>query len=380
MLRPGILAFREEGGRINASATRAMFAAGLLSRSILPSRNLGLFSGFGTKEGIEMKKFLAWIGAATLVLGLTADTARAQVPVVDRTLPVYRPVSTLTGEITIAGSDAMMQLAGVWVQQFNAFYPNVKFHLVSASSTRAIEAVRDKQAQFALMSREVLPEEQADFKKVTGHEPTIVISSMERIAVLVNDKNPVESLTLGQLDAIFSATRKRAGGQAPASWSALGTKLNAPVKVVIRDEPTGAPATFRQTVMSGAEFRTDAAKMDSYINVAKTVAADPGAISFAGNMYILKGTKPVAIAIAEGQKAVAVDSPEADNGMYPLVRPQHMIVNYDSKTPPGEAEKEFYKFIFSTMGQEGVVKSGFQPITSAPARVALEQVGLNSLN
>ena len=64
-----------------------------------------------------MKKFLAWISTATLVLGLVADTARAQAPVVDRTLPVYRPVAQLSGEITIAGSDAMMQLAGVWVQQ-----------------------------------------------------------------------------------------------------------------------------------------------------------------------------------------------------------------------------------------------------------------------
>ncbi|QDT52947.1 Phosphate-binding protein PstS 1 precursor [Caulifigura coniformis] len=326
-----------------------------------------------------MKKFLAWIGTATLVLGIAADSARAQAPMVDSHLPAYRPVSALNGEITIAGSDAMMQLAGVWVQQFSAFYPNVKFNLVSASSTRSVEAVRDKQAHFALMSREVLPEEKADFKKVTGHDPTIVISSMERIAVLVNANSPVESLTLTQLDSIFSATRKR-GGEAAANWSALGTQLNAPVKVIIRDEPTGAPATFRQVVMAGEEFRTDAAKMDSYINVAKAVAADPGAISFAGNMYILRGTKAIAVSIADGQKAIGVDSPEADAGMYPLVRPQHMLVNYNPKSPPSEAEKEFYKFIFSTMGQEGVVKSGFQPVTSAPARVALEAVGLNSLN
>jgi phosphate transport system substrate-binding protein len=133
--------------------------------------------------------------------------------------------------------------------------------------------------------------------------------------------------------------------------------------------------------MAGAEFRPDTAKMDSYLNVAKAVAADPGAISFADNMYSgMKGTKSVAISVGEGHKAVSVDSHEADLGLYPLVRPQHMIVNYDPKSPPSEAAKEFYKFIFSTMGQEGVVKSGFQPITSAPARIALEQVGLNSLN
>ncbi len=326
-----------------------------------------------------MKKFLAWMSAAAVVLGVAANHANAQVPIVDSNLPVYRPVSALSGEITIAGSDAMMQLAGVWVQQFGAFYPNVKFNLVSASSTRSVEAVRDRRAHFALMSREVLPEEIVDFKKVTGHDPTIVISSMERIAVLVNSQNPVESLTLAQLDAMFSAKPTR-GVQTPASWSVLGTSLNAPVRVIVRDEPTGAPATFRQIVMQGSDFRPDAAKMDSYINVAKSVAADPGAISFAGNMYMLRGTKAVAVSIADGQPAIGIDSDEADNGLYPLVRPQHMLVKYDPKSPPSEAEKEFYKFIFSTMGQEGVVKSGFQPITSAPANIALEAVGLNSLN
>ena len=326
-----------------------------------------------------MKKLTAWIGATLVALSLTADTARAQVPTVDSHLPVYRPLQELKGEITIAGSDAMMQLAGVWVKQFNAFYPNVKFHLVSASSTRSVEAVRDRQAQFALMSREVLPEEIVDFKKIAGHDPTIVISSMERIAVLVNAQNPIESLTLEQLDSIFSASHKR-GGKPPANWSELGSKSNDAVKVVLRDEPTGAPAAFRQIVMQGAEFRADTLKQDSYINVAKATRENPGAISFAGNMYVLPGTKSVAVSVAKGHAAIGVDSAEADSGLYPLIRPQHMLVNYDPKKPPTDAEKEFYKFIFSSLGQEGVVKSGFQPISSAPANVALEAVGLNTLN
>ncbi len=280
-----------------------------------------------------MTKFVAWISTAALVLTLAAGVAEAQVPMVDGHLPVYRPVNSLTGEITIAGSDAMVQLAGVWVQDFNKFYPNVKVNIVSASSTRSVEAVRDRQANFALLSREVLPEEIVDFKKVTGREPTYVICSMERIAVLVNAQNPVESLTLEQIDAIFSSTHKR-GGQTPANWTALGSKSNAPVKVIIRDEPTGAPATFRQLVMQGGDFRPDVSRQDSYINVAKAVAADPGGISFAGNMYILRGTRSVPISVGGNQKPIGVDSEEADAGMYPLVRPQHMVVNYDPKLRP----------------------------------------------
>jgi phosphate transport system substrate-binding protein len=57
-----------------------------------------------------------------------------------------------------------------------------------------------------------------------------------------------------------------------------------------------------------------------------------------------------------------------------------MVANYDQKTALNDVQKEFIKYVFSQSGQEDVIKSGFDPITAAPAKVALEAVGLHSLN
>jgi phosphate transport system substrate-binding protein len=332
-----------------------------------------------------MKSFSAGIGTAAVVLGMflaAAPVAHGQATTLEDHLPVYRPVNALKGELTIVGSDAMMQVAAVWTERFNKFYPDVKVHLFTVSSAESLEDVRDKKADFALMSREVLPEEIEKFKQVCGHEPTIVTSCMERIAVLVNSQNPVEGLTLADLDAMFSSTHLRSK-DAVSTWKdvgATGALGGQKMHVILRDEPTGPPATFRQVALQGGDFRTDLDLKESYIDVTKSVAADPAAVSFAGLMYVLRGVKAVPIAIEKGQPFVAIDSPEADAGQYPLIRPQHMVVNFDPKSKLSDVQNEFMKYVFSQLGQQDVVKSGFDPVSAAPAKIALESVGVNVLH
>jgi phosphate transport system substrate-binding protein len=80
--------------------------------------------------------------------------------------------------------------------------------------------------------------------------------------------------------------------------------------------------------------------------------------------------------LAEGEDYVAVDSPEADRGAYPLVRRLQVVVKHDPKKELRPIEREFIKYIFSMQGQEDVVKAGLQAIPSQPAHVALDAVGL----
>jgi phosphate transport system substrate-binding protein len=324
-----------------------------------------------------------WSTTACLLgtLLIAANSASAQVTL-DQSLPAYRPINALTGELTIVGSDAMTQLADVWAERFKQFYPDVQIKILSASSTRSLLAVQQGQAQIGLMSREVLPEEIDAFQQAAGHEPTILVSSYERIAVLVNNQNPIQGLTLADLDALYSATRKR-GRAAIGAWGDLGVGgalARTPVNVLVRDETTGPPALVKALVLQGEDYRADAARHDSYLSLVKAVAADPSAIGFAGTTYLLKGVRPVPIAIEADQPFVAVDSEAADLGQYPLVRPQHLVVSYRGPETQTEIQREFLKYIFSDMGQEDVVTAGFQPIPGNPAKVARQAVGLDSLN
>ena len=65
-------------------------------------------------------------------------------------------------------------------------------------------------------------EEIAAFEKKFGYKPTGIRVALDALAVFVSKDNPIQSLTLAQVDAIFSLTRK---GGAPAditTWGQVG--------------------------------------------------------------------------------------------------------------------------------------------------------------
>ena len=84
----------------------------------------------------------------------------------------------------------------------------------------------------------------------------------------------------------------------------------------------------------------------------------------------------MALAFAEGQEFVEIDSPAADQGLYPLVRRLQLVVQHDPQQQLRPIEREFVRYVFSRLGQEDVIKAGFQAIPARPARVALDAVGL----
>ena len=65
------------------------------------------------------------------------------------------------------------------------------------------------------------PTEIDKFEQKYGYKPTAIRGPIDALAVYVNKDNPIEKLTLAQVDAIFSKTRKR-GGKAMTTWGNLG--------------------------------------------------------------------------------------------------------------------------------------------------------------
>ena len=70
------------------------------------------------------------------------------------------------------------------------------------------------------------------FKGKFGYEPTSIpisggsyrhFGALDAVVFFVNKDNPIEKLTLKQVDGIFSATRKR-GGKDIKTWGDLGLK------------------------------------------------------------------------------------------------------------------------------------------------------------
>ncbi|MEZ6065126.1 MAG: PstS family phosphate ABC transporter substrate-binding protein [Planctomycetaceae bacterium] len=323
------------------------------------------------------------LGALSLLVGLLIASplvkAADQPVMLDPDLPVYRPVNTqLKGELKLAGSNTMSHVAATWADGFRQFYPGVTVTIDVTGSREAVSSVQTGEAHIGLLSRGISSDEVVGYQKAKGHYPQVLAPCLERIAVYVHKDNPIRGLTLQQIDGIFSTTAKR-GGEPIRKWGQLGFPgawAEQPVVPRGRSGDTGSQVYFQEAVLLGGEFRTDLQNHPDNLELLKGITEDPRSVGFAGLSYDNPNVRAVPVAIQAGTPYVGVDSPEADAGHYPLVRPLQLVINHDPKQPLPAVEAEFIKYIFSRVGQEDVIKAGFQPIPARPANIALDAVGL----
>ena len=301
----------------------------------------------------------------------------------DPQLPAYRPINKLEGKLTLVGSQTMSELVSVWKGRFQQFYPDVEIQTVVKGATNAVPAVMSGEASIGLLSREATHEEIEAFKKEKGYEPKVLTPSLERIAIYVNENNPIESLTLAQVDAIFSTSLKRGETKTIKTWGetgVTGAMADQAIALKGRSETTGSQVFFRSIALNGGDFRTDITNEKDNLALVKAIAADKNAIGFAGEMWHIRGIKSVPIAWKSGEAPYAIDSSNDENGNYPLVRPLQLVINQAPGKDLTTVEQEFLRYVFSSMGQEDVVKAGLHPISADPAKTALGAVGLQTLN
>lgn len=313
-------------------------------------------------------------------LGRTVNLSGSSAPVLlDPNLPIYRPVEGIEGELKLGGSNTLSHVAAVWIASFQEFYPDVQITIEVNGSRSAVSDVEAGKTDIGLLSRRVREDEIESFQKTHGYPPTVLTPCLERTAIYVNKNNPVKGLTLAELDAIFSEDCKRGAEKPCRSWGQLGLKgawASRPIVAHGRTADTGSQVFLQEAVLLGGKMREDMQNNPSNVDMIHQIAKNPAAIGFAGLSYATPEVRAVPLALAEGEDYVAIDSVEADRGAYPLVRRLQVIVKHNPKQALRPIEREFIRYIFSTQGQEDVVKAGFQAIPAQPARVALDAVGL----
>lgn len=321
---------------------------------------------------------LALVGVCWM--GQSVDSANNGVSSpLDPNLPIYRPVDQLKGELKLGGSNTLSHVAAVWIASFQEFYPDAKITIEVNGSLAAIDDVKAGKTDLGLLSRRVRDDEIESFRETFGYPPTVLTPCLERTAIYVHKDNPIKGLTLAQLDAIYSTDRKRGAAEPCRQWGQLGLSgewAAQPIVLHGRTAETGSQVFLQEAVLLGGAMREDIQNHVSNVDMVKEIAKNPAAIGFAGITYGIPEVRAVPLALAEGEDFVAVDSPEADRGAYPLVRRLQLVVKRDPAQELRPIEREFIKYIFSTQGQEDVVKAGFQAIPAQPAHVALDAVGL----
>ena len=127
----------------------------------------------------------------------------------------------MAGNLGSIGSDTLNNLMTYWAEGFKKKYPNVNIQIEGKGSSTAPPALIAGTAQLGPMSREMKGSEIEEFEKKHGYKPTRIGVALDSLAVFVNKDNPIKSLSLDKVDAIFSKTHKR-GGADVTTWGQLG--------------------------------------------------------------------------------------------------------------------------------------------------------------
>ena len=312
---------------------------------------------------------------------LSASEGAPQVAAIalDPNLPFYRPIEKLEGDLKLGGSNTLSHVAMVWIEGFKRYYPNVNITIQVNGSRTAVKDVNAGKTDIGLLSRTIRKEEVEAFRKSHGYNPSVLTPCLERTAIFVHKDNPIKGLTIPQIDAIFSHECRRGGEKYCGTWKQFGLTepwAGNPIVVHGRSRDTGSQVFMQQAVLLGSSFRGDIKAHKSNIDLLQAVAQDPASIGFCGLSYANPGVRAVPLAFSENEEFVAIDSEAAARGRYPLIRQLQFVVDHNPDKKLPRVEQEFIKYVFSRLGQEDVVKAGFQAIPARPARVALDMVGL----
>lgn len=324
-------------------------------------------------------KMTTALAAALLVSVSFTTQANAQALTVDPAIHDYKKVSGVSGSLKSIGSDTLNNLMTLWAEGYNAMYPNVKIEIEGKGSSTAPPALIAGTSQFGPMSRPMKAKEIEDFEKKNGYKPSAIRSAVDALAVFVHKDNPIQCLSLQQVDAIFSKTRKGGAPKQAATWGDVGLTgdwANKPISLYGRNSASGTYGYFKEEALFNGDYSDSVKEQPGSSAVVQGVASDKYAIGYSGVGYKTADVRTVPLSHKPGDKCYDANAANAYSGNYPIARFLYVYLNKNPNQAMEPLRGEFVRYVFSKQGQTVVLKDGFFPVTKAIADEDLGKLGL----
>jgi phosphate transport system substrate-binding protein len=320
---------------------------------------------------------VAGMVAASMLV--TAGITMAGAVKVDAGLPSYTTASGVSGNIKSVGSDTMNNLMALWAEDFKKHYPNVQVEIEGKGSSTAPPALVEGTATFGPMSREMKAREVDEFEAKYGYKPTALRTSIDMLAVYVHKDNPIESLSLQQVDAMFSKTRKGGNDSDIRTWGDVGLTgewADKPISLYGRNSASGTYGFFKKKALFKGDFKDSVKEQPGSASVVQGVASDKYGIGYSGIGYKTADVKAVPLRKSADSGVIPATPEYAYSGKYPLARFLYLYVNLQPGHELDPLRREFLRFVFSKEGQESVIKDGYFPVTARIASEDLASLGI----
>jgi phosphate transport system substrate-binding protein len=282
----------------------------------------------------------------------------------------FAPSGALSGTLSAAGSDTMLQLQTLMAEAFARHHPDVAVQVEGKGSATAPTALLESTIQIANMSRGIASGEAEAFEDRFGYEPIRVNVALDAIAVYVHRDNPVPDFTLQQLDAVFSSQRRCGAPQDLVEWGQFGLVgdwAGAPISLYGRNAVSGTAALFRERVLCRGAFKAVVKEQPGSASVVQGIENDRYGLGYAGIGYATAGVRAVPLASAEGESPVLPTAEHAATNRYPLARFLQVYANKAPGQPLDQLTHEYLRFMLSAEGQAVVEQAGFFALRPAMA-------------
>ncbi len=282
----------------------------------------------------------------------------------------YQKVSGVSGHLSSVGSDTLANLMTLWAEEFKRVYPNVNIQIQAAGSSTAPPALTEGTSSIGPMSRKMKSKELSMFEKKYGYKPTAIGVAVDALAVYVHKDNPIQGLTIPEVDAIFSSTRKCGVKHDIATWGdagITGSLANKTIQLYGRNSVSGTYGYFKKKALCKGDFKSSVNEQPGSASVVQSVSASLNGIGYSGIGYKTAGVKMLPLAKKAGKEYVAVNKKTALDGSYPLSRILYVYINKAPNKPLDPVVKEFLTLVLSKQGQAGVEKDGYIPL---PPKIA----------
>jgi len=314
-----------------------------------------------------------------MALGLSVATLAApSVSYASETaLAPYQKVSGVSGNLSSVGSDTLANLMTLWAEEFKRTYPNVNIQIQAAGSSTAPPALTESTSNIGPMSRQMKSKEIAMFEHKHGYKPTKVAVAIDALAVYVHKDNPIQGLSIPQVDAIFSSTRKCGTKADITTWGEAGVKGNLgnkSIQIYGRNSVSGTYGYFKKKALCKGDYKSSVNEQPGSASVVQSVSASLNGIGYSGIGYRTAGVKAVPLTKKDGGAFIEANPANAVDGTYPLARLLYVYVNKAPNKPLEPVVKEFLKLVLSEKGQQDVAKDGYIPLPVAVAQKELNKI------
>lgn len=269
-----------------------------------------------------------------------------------------------TAVVRVAGSTLLSPLVERWAGALTK--RGVEVRSEARGSATGAAALLSGRANVATMREAMSPAEIEAFRRKLGHEPIAIPVALAAIALFVNSSNPLERLTLLQLDGMFSADRRCEGSRKLRTWGDLGLTEGWANRAIGPYGPSHASASadlMARVALCGGTFRADVRESPGAASIAQAIAEARFGIGYGDASQASSHVKTLALARSEEGPWLRPTRDDVASGAYPLSRTLMLYV----VRRPGESlpqpVRDFVEQALSDEGQAAVTEIGYWAVT-----------------